>query len=283
MSTAGEFLSFDFSNGLCYALGMTYVEHQKEIGENTVLPPVFMKRCAASPAASELPMPSPPAIHDALQPLDPVLTRELSSWFPRFPVLLDYEVEIGMALLEDISLADLDLPGHMPRVGYFVANDATARSIQMAGEGSEDRLHFWEAAKGFKGFLPVSPRIWCPAHTLDILPECTLRTFVNGELRQQASSTRNSYSPRQMLKAAAALAPGGRLFSGDKVLTGTPSGVALSIPSWKRHIAMLMSRPRATRAGWRGQMKNPRFLTPGDEVILSADWLGEIRLHVTSA
>ncbi len=280
----GEFIPFDFPAGATYALGLTYADHIRETGEKPGQPVVFAKRCAPTPGdKTSVAAPSPKTLHDLLHSLDAGLTAWLTQRLGPVPVLLDYEVEIGIVLLGDVSEAALAAGAALPRLGFFVANDLTARSIQIAGEGTAHRLDFWSAAKSLPGFLPVSPRVWCPEDAnMEALPELVLETHVNGALRQSASTQSVIYSLRQMLHYAAATAPGRVLRQHDLVLTGTPAGIALSVPLWKRRLGLLLPRRQRIRAALRGAQGNPRFLQAGDTVRVSAGWLGGFECTITS-
>lgn len=288
----GSFLDFDFGGGRVYALGLTYADHLRETGERPGLPALFLKHCAPLPADSAaMALPDSHAIHASIASLDPALADWLTAKLGSVPALLDYEVEIGIALFDDATLQQLDDPGFQPALGYFVANDLTARSVQIAGEGAHDRLAFWSAAKSFPAFLPTGSRVWRPERPgpdasmlpdllSDLLPDLVLETRVNGEVRQRASTRECLYSVRQMLQMAARAAPGGCLRSGDLVLTGTPAGIALSVPRWKRQLAQLLPRRQRIRAALQANLHNRRFLQPGDRLEFSAGWLGRCELLI---
>lgn len=280
---AGEFFDFNADVGQVYALGLTYADHARETGQRRGPPAVFLKHCR--PLAQDQPtvsLPAPHALSAALCALDPELAQWLTRQFAPFPPLLDYEVEIGIVLLEDVHEQQLGESAFHPAVGYFVANDLSARSIQIAGEGDADRLRFWSAAKSFPDFLPTGCKIWRPAQShAGALPDLTLQTRVNGELRQSASTRDCLYSVRQMLQAAAASAPDGILRRNDLILTGTPAGIALSVPHWKRHLAALLPRRMRIRAGIGANVGNPRFLKPGDRLQFGAGWLGSRELTIS--
>ena len=97
--------------------------------------------------------------------------------------------------------------------GYTIANDVTARDLQLADET-------WTRAKGFDTFCPLGPVIETDFEPADALLTCR----VNGELRQMAS-TRDMLFPVQNLVAFASSIM--TLYPGDVILTGTPVGSAL--------------------------------------------------------
>lgn len=266
----------DGAHGRVFALGLTYADHLRETGEKPQDPVVFMKHCHPMPATqTTVATPPAPALRAAIARLEPALAAWLDGRFSTLPPLLDYEVELGILLRQDVSLQQLQNPGFAPQIGFFVANDLTARSVQIAGEGAAHPLDFWSAAKSFADFLPVGDTLWCP-HTpqLERWPDLTLQTRVNGQVRQSAPTHHLLYTPRQLLLHAAQHAEGSLLRQGDLILTGTPAGIALRVPAWKRRLAALLPRRLRIAAAIRSNQHHSAFLRPGDVLEFSAGWLG---------
>jgi len=89
-----------------------------------------------------------------------------------------------------------------------------------------------------------------------------------------ASLVTLSSRPSQLLAAAAGLA-GRDLDAGDIVLTGTPPGVALKVPRWKRRLGELMlDRFGKLDAAIDMYAHGAGFLRPGDQVEVDAGFLG---------
>jgi len=142
---------------------------------------------------------------------------------------LDYEGELAVVIGAGGAVA-----------GYAVADDVTARDLQ----GREPQ---WTRAKGADGFCPYGPWIT----TADELPDVhalALRTWVNGELRQQSSTSNLIFKVGELV---AFIAETCTLEPGDLILTGTPSGVGI------------------------GQQP-PSFLHSGDVVRIEIEQLGAI-------
>jgi 2-keto-4-pentenoate hydratase/2-oxohepta-3-ene-1,7-dioic acid hydratase in catechol pathway len=124
--------------------------------------------------------------------------------------------------------------------GYCVADDVTARDLQ----GREPQ---WTRAKGADTFCPFGP--WVT--TADEVPDpgkLQLRTWVNGELRQDSNTCDLIFPCQELVDFVAqtcTLAPG------DLILTGTPSGVGMGLDP-------------------------PRFLQTGDVVRIEIESLGTI-------
>jgi 2-keto-4-pentenoate hydratase/2-oxohepta-3-ene-1,7-dioic acid hydratase in catechol pathway len=101
-------------------------------------------------------------------------------------------------------------------LGVTCANDLTLRDVQRR----EDQ---WARAKGFDGSCPLGPAI---ATGLD-LADIRVRTFVDGELRQDGNSAQMVFG---IADVVAEISQTMTLLPGDVVLTGTPAGVAPLAP-----------------------------------------------------
>jgi 2-keto-4-pentenoate hydratase/2-oxohepta-3-ene-1,7-dioic acid hydratase in catechol pathway len=124
--------------------------------------------------------------------------------------------------------------------GYTIINDVTARTLQ-------HKHRQWVIGKGIDGFCPMGPVIV----TADEVPDpgvMRLRTFVNGEKRQDASVSDLIFDIPTLI---ATLSAGITLEPGDLIATGTPVGVGLGFTP-------------------------PRFLEPGDVVRIEVDEIGSL-------
>jgi acylpyruvate hydrolase len=142
---------------------------------------------------------------------------------------LDYEGELAVVMGAGGTIA-----------GYAVANDVSARDLQR-------REPQWTRAKGADGFCPWGPWIT----TADDVPDplaLHITTHVNGELRQDGSTSDMIFGPQELVDFISETCT---LEPGDIILTGTPSGVGMSM------------EPR-------------RFLSSGDVVRIEIESLGHI-------
>ena len=124
--------------------------------------------------------------------------------------------------------------------GYTIINDVTARTLQ-------HKHRQWFIGKGIDGFCPMGPLIL----TADEMPDPTrmqLKTYVNGELRQDASVTDLIFDIPTLIECISA---GITLEPGDVLATGTPAGVGLGF-------------------------KPPRFLKKGDVVAIDVSGIGRL-------
>src|SRR5688500_14670578 len=142
---------------------------------------------------------------------------------------LDYEGELAVVIGPGGSVA-----------GYAVADDVSARDLQ-------NREPQWTRAKGADGFCPYGPWI-TTADEIEDPEDLRLRTWVNGELRQDARTSDLIFGVDELVRFIAETCT---LEPGDLILTGTPSGVgAFSDP--------------------------PTFLGSGDVVRIEIERLGTI-------
>ncbi|MCW3020536.1 MAG: fumarylacetoacetate hydrolase family protein [Solirubrobacterales bacterium] len=118
---------------------------------------------------------------------------------------LDYEGELAVVMGPGRSVA-----------GYAVADDVTARDLQ----GREPQ---WTRAKGADGFCPYGPWITTADEIADP-HRLTLRTWVNGELRQDSNTANLIFSIPELIEFISETCT---LQTGDLILTGTPSGVGV--------------------------------------------------------
>ena len=204
------------------AVGLNYADHVAEAGlETPKLPTIFNKQstCVAGPT-------------------DPV-------HMPRVASALDYEGELGFVVGRRCR--------HVPRehaheviAGYLVVNDVSVRDWQL-------RIPTWTMGKSFDTHGPIGPWITTADEVGD--PHALrVRTWVNGELRQD-SSTKNlifdCFAIVEHLSTAFTLEPG------DVVATGTPGGVGIA-------------------------MKPPKLLSIGDVVRVEIDGLGTLENRVVA-
>lgn len=251
--------------GKTYAFGLTYLEHLKEVGEKISDPVIFEKHCQPNVSAGSVVTPTHETIASSLLQLDADIAKKVQERFSPIPALLDYEVEIGIVLLEAVTAKQLQDKKWMPEYGLLLANDVSARTLQFAGQMSQQRLDFWSAAKSFKTFTPISETMYT-SNQADKFPDWTLQLQVNGELRQSASLQEVILTPRQFVERALAYSAKKELLPGDLILTGTPSGIAASIPKFKRIIGDLIPAKLATYLAIKGAQKSKQYLKVGDEV-----------------
>ena len=159
----------------------------------------------------------------------------------------DYEAEIGLV----IGRKCRNVPAnHAEQVifGYFLANDVSVRDLQRRHGGQ------WLKGKSIDGSMPFGPEIVTPDELGD-LGETRLEFLLNGKRLQDALVKQMAFSIPELV---AELSFGMTLMPGDILLTGTPAGI--------------------------GNAREPAvFLKPGDEMIVRATGLGELKNRVVLA
>lgn len=265
------------------ALGLTYGDHIRETGrklEPNEPPTSFTQHVRAfAPGASTVRVPSTSDVFQALEELEPGLAAALRDKLPIPLPVMDYEGEIALVALDAIDDAKLSAGVAQP-FGLAAANDLTARICQVLGENMERSLDYWACAKSFTRFLPLAAHVWAPPGGIATMPELTIETRVNGDVRQRASTKLLIYDLAQMVRAARAHL-GRPLERGDVVLTGTPSGVGLRLSPLKRRVAALVKdRFRKAELLVSTYATSNALLRPGDVVEVSAGPAGRVRTRL---
>jgi 2-keto-4-pentenoate hydratase/2-oxohepta-3-ene-1,7-dioic acid hydratase in catechol pathway len=125
--------------------------------------------------------------------------------------------------------------------GYTIVNDVTARDYQRATSQ-------WLMGKTFDTFAPIGPWIV----TADEIPDphaLDIKLEINGEILQDSNTRELIFKVPDLI---AFLSSVFTLEPGDIVSTGTPAGVGFT-------------------------RKPPRFLRPGEEMVVKIDKIGELR------
>jgi 2-keto-4-pentenoate hydratase/2-oxohepta-3-ene-1,7-dioic acid hydratase in catechol pathway len=149
---------------------------------------------------------------------------------------LDYEGELVIVI------------GASGRIGgYCIADDVTARDLQR-------REPQWTRAKGADTFCPFGPWVTTADELADPV-DLRLRTWVNGDLRQDSSTSNLIFGCQELVDFISQTC---RLLPGDLILTGTPNGVGMG-------------------------MDPPQFLRSGDLVRIEIERLGVIEHRVEEA
>jgi len=292
--TPADFECYDFGQGAyvpldvpvqAFGIGLSYAGHIEETASEfdpNAAPPVFEKRPSATVrTGAEVHLPSAEELIAAADAIEPGLGAPLRSDFTDLSPLLDYEVEMGFVLLQDIDPSQLDDPSFAPRLGYFIANDLSARSIAILGEGRPNRFEYWGVSKSFAGFMPVADSAWVPeVASPSGIPCVEIETLVNGEVRQRQSTSNMIYTPADMLRFIHAAFPDAPLASRTIVLTGTPGGVAMQTPRWLVRLGDLLGMSRFKKLSAKLAGDRSRFLEIGDTVTVRGQGLGKVTVTI---
>jgi 2-keto-4-pentenoate hydratase/2-oxohepta-3-ene-1,7-dioic acid hydratase in catechol pathway len=285
----GRLLPLTLNPKHIYGLGLTYATHLKEIGskfDRNTPPPVFKKTLISLNQSGEpVKIPNRQALIDCADSIEPGLGKKLNKKFDKLPPLLDYEGELAFLLLEDIDWSKIRDSNYSPKLGYFIANDISARTIAILGEGRPNIYDYWGASKSFQGFLPVGKQMWVPVREKpDSIPCITIVTKVNGIVRQKQPVCNMVYTPREMLRFIYERFPDEFPQKGDIILTGTPGGVAFQVPAWKAWLSDILNLDRFVKlvASIGSGNSNKKLLRPGDIVEVSGGVLGTATVKIDS-
>lgn len=137
---------------------------------------------------------------------------------PKVTEKLDYEVELGIVIGKQAkNISEEDALEYV--FGYTTVNDLSARDLQM-------RTPQWLLGKTCDKFSPTGPYL-VTADEVDNPNDLALKTYVNGELRQDSNTSDMIFSCAEIVSYISQYMT---LEPGDLILTGTPEGVVMGLP-----------------------------------------------------
>lgn len=208
--------------GKLICVGLNYRRHAMETGAQIPEVPILFSKFANALAAHRQEIAIPPETTQA-----------------------DYEVELGVVMgRRAVRVSEDQALDYV--AGYCVANDLSARDLQM-------RTSQWMLGKTLDHFLPLGPYLVTADEVRD--PQnLGLRTFVNGQKRQDSNTSDMVFSVAEIISYTSRYMT---LEPWDLIITGTPEGVILGMPE-----------PRP-------------WLKPGDELALEVDSVGRLENRLT--
>ncbi len=127
----------------------------------------------------------------------------------------DYEGELGVVIgTGGMNISEAESMNHV--YGYTVINDVTARTVQ------QHHVQYFLGKSAYT-FGPMGPAI-VTSDEIDDITGNTLRTRVNGELRQEAKISLLIFDIPTLI---ATISQTIMLEAGDVIATGTPAGVGV--------------------------------------------------------
>ncbi|QQM43108.1 fumarylacetoacetate hydrolase family protein [Streptomyces liliifuscus] len=186
--------------GKVVCIGLNYHDHAKETGAEPPAEPVIFFKAADT----------------VVGPYDTVLV-------PRGSVKTDWEVELAVVIGRTARYLGSHEEALAHVAGYAVAHDVSEREFQIERGGT------WDKGKNCETFNPLGP--WLV--TADEVPDpqgLGLKLWVNGELRQDGSTSDQIFSVAEVVRYVSQFMT---LYPGDVINTGTPAGVALGMPEPK--------------------------------------------------
>lgn len=177
---------------------------------------------------------------------------------PKEVKLLDYEVELGIVMKQDITgpvnVTQGDLGDYI--AALTIVNDVSARDIQIP------QMQFYKG-KSYRTFGPCGPYL-CMLEKADapLIEQLDLQLTVNGEVRQQDNTANLVFKPAETLTELSGVQD---FAVGDLIATGTPAGCALSAPPpLVQKIAGLLPESKKWEIFMKMQAKRTKYLQPGD-------------------
>jgi 2-keto-4-pentenoate hydratase/2-oxohepta-3-ene-1,7-dioic acid hydratase in catechol pathway len=183
--------------GKVVCIGLNYSDHAQETGAAIPEQPVVFLKAA----------------YTVVGPNDSVL-------IPRGSAKTDWEVELAVVIGATARYLDSPAQALDHVAGYAISNDVSEREFQL------ERSHQWDLGKSCETFNPLGPYLVTTDEITDP-GQLSLRTWVNGELRQDGSTENLIFDVPHLiwyLSRHMVLEPG------DVINTGTPAGVALGLP-----------------------------------------------------
>jgi 2-keto-4-pentenoate hydratase/2-oxohepta-3-ene-1,7-dioic acid hydratase in catechol pathway len=215
-----------FANpGKIVCVGLNYRRHAQEINMPMPKQPVLFSKFNNALAPHRTTIPLPPA--------------DVSFKF-------DYETELLIVmgrLARNVSEENaLDYVA-----GYCTSNDFSARDLQLETGGQ------WLAGKTLDRFAPIGP-YFVSADQIPDPNNLKLQTWVNGEVRQDWTTSDFIFNCQQMISYISKIFP---LDAGDIIFTGTPHGVIAG-----------MSKDKQV------------WLKSGDKIVSSIEKLGTLEFNL---
>ncbi|OJJ22021.1 hypothetical protein BKI52_08250 [marine bacterium AO1-C] len=213
--------------------------------------------------------------------------------------LLDYEVELGF-----VALKDQNLKQKPTQMGLILCNDFTDRATLLrtldvsnihSGEGFTN-------AKSFDHFLPIGNLFVIPKNLQSFVAKLNLTLSVNNQIRQKADCSLLMWDIEKMLveiahrknqtwdfngQQVSFYLPNEQLPARSLILSGTPGGTVFqgisfgnkffgffrwAFGGWSRSIPK-----NAIELYIKKSKRKKNYLQPQDQVIIRADYLGEIK------
>lgn len=187
------------------------------------------------------------AAEDAV-PKHPIVFSKVPESVTGPGALIEYDPAVSSAIDYEVELAVIiGKPGRGISVenalehiwGYTIVNDVTARDLQA-------RYSQWFLGKSQDSFCPMGP-LAVTRDDID-LTNTGLRTWVNGELRQDSNTSLLIFDIPVIIQT---ISEGVTLLPGDVIATGTPAGVGIGF-------------------------KPPKYLVDGDRVRCEIDGIGQL-------
>lgn len=165
---------------------------------------------------------------------------------------VDWEAELSVVISKSGKNIPVDQAGeHI--AGYLVSNDISHRGWFFRDEPPSPAFKFdWMSHKAVDTSLPIGPGM-VPAWLVPDTSDLAIKLWVNGELKQDSSTSDMIFSVHELIAAASKVMT---LEPGDIIATGTPGGVGVA---------------------------RQEFLKAGDTVAIEIDGVGRLENPIVAA
>jgi 2-keto-4-pentenoate hydratase/2-oxohepta-3-ene-1,7-dioic acid hydratase in catechol pathway len=217
--------------------------------------------------------------------------------------LLDYEIELGFVLLNDLGR------GELPKfMGLVLSSDYTDRAALMRHANLRDVSSGdgFTRGKSERGFMPTGNLFVIPKDYLRFYKTLKLELWYNGEKRQEANPSELTWDIQRIFvesfaretrtwmwngEPVALPMKDGRILERTMFLSGTPGGVIYQKPTPRQmflgiselffslHWSQLQT---VVEPFLREQYRSGRYLKPGDLVLMKADRLGTMSNRIVA-
>ena len=169
------------------AVGLNYLDHIKEMGNDLPKTPVFF-----------------------IKPSTAVIGEGENIVIPKMSSNVHYECELAVVIGKKCKNVSVDEADDYI-LGYTCLNDVTARDLQSI-DGQ------WTRAKGFDTFCPIGP---CIATDIDANNQ-KIQLRLNGEIKQSSNTSNFLWKVQELVSFVSNVMT---LNEGDVLSTGTTSGI----------------------------------------------------------
>jgi fumarylpyruvate hydrolase len=184
-----------------WCVGRNYLEHIKEMGQDEREPPFFFAK-----------------------PADALVPDNGTAPYPSLTKDMHHEVELVVALKSGGRNIPVDKALDCVW-GYGVGIDLTRRDLQIA---SRDIKRPWEVGKAFDASAPCGPLV--PVSRVGHPSKGKIALKCNGKVRQDGDLAQMIWNVPEVISKLSEMVA---LEAGDIIMTGTPSGVAATVPGDK--------------------------------------------------
>jgi len=159
----------------------------------------------------------------------------------------DWEAELAIVIGEPVRRATEEQAADAI-AGFTAFNDASCRDWQF-------RTREWTQGKNWDSSTPVGPVLVTPDELPGgVRPALRIGATLNGEVVQDDTTADLVFDPVELVRYVSTMI---RLNPGDLIATGTPGGVGHA-------------------------RKPPRYLVPGDEIVVEIEGIGRLTNHVVA-